>query len=119
MYSQFSPIVCEPIKGKTSLCEKLISMLPDKRVALISQDSFYKPLSKEEKIHVADKNFDAPDALDFELMQDVLLKLQAGKRADVPIYDYTIHARKPEQIMVFSPDVILFEVSFFFFPSCE
>src|SRR5690242_7555484 len=51
--------------GKTSVCKLILNRLGDHRVAIISQDCFYKNLSDEEKQKARDKeyNFDHPGKL--------------------------------------------------------
>ena len=59
-------------------------------------DSFYKVLSEESHQLAAlnEYNFDHPDAFDFELMVKTLKKLKAGKRVEVPIYNFVTHRRE-------------------------
>ena len=50
--------------GKTTVVRKLIEMLPQEKVAILPQDSYYKdnqdiPLEERQKI-----NFDHPDSVD-------------------------------------------------------
>jgi uridine kinase len=49
---------------------------PSSKVVLIAQDRFYKPLTEEEKRNISNKNFDHPDSLDFEMIQNVLSELR-------------------------------------------
>jgi hypothetical protein len=42
--------------GKTSVCKLILQKLGDHRVAIISQDCFYKNLSSEEKGKMRDKS---------------------------------------------------------------
>uniref|UniRef100_A0A671NTQ2 uridine/cytidine kinase n=1 Tax=Sinocyclocheilus anshuiensis TaxID=1608454 RepID=A0A671NTQ2_9TELE len=67
-------------------------------VVLLSMDSFYKVLSKEEQELAArnEYNFDHPDAFDFELLVTVLRKLKKGKSIKVPVYDFTSHSHRKE-----------------------
>ena len=66
--------------GKTTLCEniqKLMSFDANFNVLLIALDSFYKPLRKGID-DAANYNFDAPEALDFDMAYDVLKSLLKG-----------------------------------------
>jgi uridine kinase len=49
-------------------------------VVIISMDSFYRALNAEEKKEVAAGNydFDHPNAFDFGLLKDTLLKIKSG-----------------------------------------
>jgi len=54
-------------------------------------------------------NFDHPDALENELLVQHLRQLCAGRPAEVPIYDFTTHTRRPETRTVYPHRVILVE----------
>ena len=86
-------------------------MLDLSSVVLISMDSFYKVLSPEESkraIH-NDFNFDHPDAFEFPLLYETLLKLKRGESVDIPSYDFTTHSRTPTSTRVSGAKVIIFE----------
>lgn len=80
-------------------------------VVLLSMDSFYKVLNKEEQELAAksEYNFDHPDAFDFELLVSVLRKLKKGKSIKVPVYDFTSHCRRKEWKTVYGANVVIFE----------
>ncbi|KAI2652163.1 Uridine-cytidine kinase-like 1 [Labeo rohita] len=87
--------------GKTTVANKIIEALDVPWVVLLSMDSFYKVLSKEEQELAArnEYNFDHPDAFDFELLVTVLRKLKKGKSIKVPVYDFTNHSRRKEWLL--------------------
>jgi len=96
--------------GKTSVAEKLLSMLPNQRVAIVTQDSFYRNLTPEELPYARDFNWDCPEAFDWELQKDVLTSLRARKKVDIPIYDYVNNCRDPNKhITLWNVDVVIFE----------
>eukprot|EP01089_Gocevia_fonbrunei_P012007 TRINITY_DN271_c0_g1_i1.p1 TRINITY_DN271_c0_g1~~TRINITY_DN271_c0_g1_i1.p1 ORF type:complete len:240 (+),score=51.46 TRINITY_DN271_c0_g1_i1:147-866(+) len=97
--------------GKTSVCELIISELKDQRVATISLDSFYRPLTNEERQNVAEYNFDHPDAFDWELTIETLRALKDGtKRVEIPQYDFVTHSRlNSHASTVYGADVVIFE----------
>lgn len=82
--------------GKTSVCERIVELLANQRVGTLSVDSFYRPLTQEERSHVSDYNFDHPDAFDWQLIVSSVGKLAKGKTVDIPTYDFTTHSRKPD-----------------------
>uniref|UniRef100_A0A673CB46 Uridine-cytidine kinase-like 1 n=1 Tax=Sphaeramia orbicularis TaxID=375764 RepID=A0A673CB46_9TELE len=86
--------------GKTTVANKIIEALDVPWVVLLSMDSFYKVLNKEEQELAAknEYNFDHPDAFDFELLVTVLRKLKKGKSIKVPVYDFTSHSRRKEWV---------------------
>ncbi|XP_048839350.1 uridine-cytidine kinase-like 1 isoform X1 [Brienomyrus brachyistius] len=97
--------------GKTTAAQKIIEALDVPWVVLLSMDSFYKVLTKEQQALAAsnDYNFDHPDAFDFDLLGATLLKLKQGKSVKIPVYDFTIHGRQKEWKTVYGASVIIFE----------
>ncbi|XP_043962338.1 uridine-cytidine kinase-like 1 isoform X2 [Gambusia affinis] len=97
--------------GKTTVANKIIEALDVPWVVLLSMDSFYKVLNKEEQELAAknEYNFDHPDAFDFELLITVLRKLKKGKSIKVPVYDFTSHSRRKEWKTVYGANVVIFE----------
>jgi len=95
--------------GKTSFAEKILKMLPNERVIIVSQDNFYRGLRPEEQATAADFNFDHPDALDWETMYNALSALRQRKRVEIPTYDYVTHTRSSVVRELWNYDVVLFE----------
>ncbi|XP_040203918.1 uridine-cytidine kinase-like 1 isoform X3 [Rana temporaria] len=97
--------------GKTTVANKIIEALDVPWVVLLSMDSFYKILSKEEQELAArnEYNFDHPDAFDFDLLVNVLRKLKKGKSVKVPVYDFTTHSRRKDWKTVYGANVVIFE----------
>ncbi|XP_060107209.1 uridine-cytidine kinase-like 1 isoform X1 [Heteronotia binoei] len=97
--------------GKTTVANKIIEALDVPWVVLLSMDSFYKVLNKEQQQQAAcnEYNFDHPDAFDFDLLISVLRKLKEGKSVKVPVYDFTTHSRRKEWKTVYGANVIVFE----------
>ena len=95
--------------GKTTVVNKILDILPENQVAILSQDSYYKDssnLSLEERKSV---NFDHPDAIEFDLLLDHINELKKGHTIQKPIYSYITCTRSAETIPVESKDVILIE----------
>ncbi|KAK7135908.1 hypothetical protein R3I94_014545 [Phoxinus phoxinus] len=97
--------------GKTTVANKIIEALDVPWVVLLSMDSFYKVLSREEQALAAknDYNFDHPGAFDFELLESTLRKLKLGKSVKIPVYDFTTHGRQKDWKNVYGASVIIFE----------
>lgn len=95
--------------GKTTVVKAIQNHL-NKKVAVISQDSYYKDSSHipvEERKAI---NFDHPDAIDWDLLCDHLKSLREGKSIKQPIYSYITCTRsKTETITVNPADVIIVE----------
>ncbi|HCU05420.1 MAG: uridine kinase [Gammaproteobacteria bacterium GWE2_42_36] len=95
--------------GKTLLSNTIVKELGSKRVAVLSEDSYYKPLSHlsfEERSKV---NFDHPDSLDHALLHEHLMALQAGQSIEVPVYDFETHSRSKETRFVGNHTIIVLE----------
>jgi len=95
--------------GKTTVVNKILDILPENQVAILSQDSYYKDssnLSIEERKSV---NFDHPDAIEFDLLLQHINELKKGNTIQKPIYSYITCTRSAETIPVESKDVILIE----------
>ncbi|XP_041043257.1 uridine-cytidine kinase-like 1 isoform X1 [Carcharodon carcharias] len=97
--------------GKTTVANKIIEALDVPWVVLLSMDSFYKVLNKEEQELAAksEYNFDHPDAFDFDLIIHTLRKLKKGKSVKVPVYDFTTHSRRKDWKTVYGANVVIFE----------
>ena len=66
--------------GKTTLSLAIIRELSLPWVVLMSVDSFYKPLTHEQSAAAFQNefDFDAPEAIDFDLLVDKLRDIKAG-----------------------------------------
>lgn len=64
-----------------------------RQVVCISQDSFYRDLSKDEiiKAEKGQFNFDHPDAFNEKLMETTLKDILDGRKCEIPVYDYKNH----------------------------
>ncbi|XP_051153330.1 uridine-cytidine kinase isoform X2 [Leptopilina boulardi] len=105
--------------GKSTVCKRIMEKLgqvdkdhDQRQVVCISQDSFYKDLSPEDKLK-AEKgqfNFDHPDAFDDNFILQTLEDIRAGVKCEIPAYDYRTNSLIKDQITTIYPaDVVLFE----------
>ena len=91
--------------GKSTFAERLKAAFPE-QVSLISCDNYYLPhdeLSLEQRVLL---NYDAPEALEFDLMVRHLEQLQNGQTALCPVYDFTKHTRS-EKVTEIQPHPII------------
>ncbi|KAK9970769.1 hypothetical protein ABG768_026685 [Culter alburnus] len=104
--------------GKSSVCGKIMELLGQnkidhhqRQVAILSQDSFYRVLTPEQKAKAlkGQFNFDHPDAFDNELIVKTLCDIMEGRTVQIPVYDFVTHSRKEETVAVYPADVVLFE----------
>ncbi|MDY6250675.1 MAG: uridine kinase [Bacteroidaceae bacterium] len=96
--------------GKTTVVRKIIEELPAGKVSVIPQDSYYKaaepgvPLTELQK-----KNFDHPDAFDWDLLFEQIKELREGRAIEQPQYSFLTCDRLSETLHVEPTDVILIE----------
>ena len=95
--------------GKSTVAKNIIKEIPKINVAIINQDSYYKPhddLSMEER---AKLNYDHPLSFDNDLLEHHLQELLRGNSVEVPIYDFTIHTRSEGTLTVEPRNIIILE----------
>ena len=95
--------------GKTTVARSIHDRVGRDRIEWISHDSYYREfegLDAEARHHI---NFDHPDSLESELLARHLDALAKGFPVEVPIYDFTTHARKTETHRVEPRKVIIVE----------
>ena len=95
--------------GKTTVAAEILRRAGTDHISLIQHDAYYKDLSDLPVAQRAMQNFDHPDALDDDLLIAHLQELKAGRPVEVPIYDFTTHARTAKTLRVESHRVILLE----------
>lgn len=94
--------------GKTTIT-RLLSERFDKDVSVIYYDNYYKAhddLTYDERAKI---NYDCPDAFDTELFLEDVAKLKRGEDVLCPVYDYTVHNRSNQTLLIKSAPVILLE----------
>ena len=95
--------------GKTTVARAIYDRVGRDKIEWISHDSYYRNfegLNPEERHHI---NFDHPDSLETELLARHLDVLSKGASVEVPLYDFTTHARKAETVRVEPRKVIIVE----------
>ncbi|PYQ29808.1 MAG: uridine kinase [Acidobacteria bacterium] len=95
--------------GKTTVARSIYDRVGKDRIEWISHDSYYRNfdgLSPEERHGI---NFDHPDSLETELLVRHLDVLSKGSSIEVPLYDFTTHARRPETTRVEPRKVVIVE----------
>ena len=95
--------------GKTTVVNQIIEQLPKCDVTVISQDSYYKDtsdLSYEERVKI---NFDHPNSIDFELLEEHLLELKKGNTIEQPVYSFIEHNRTGDTEITEPKKVVIVE----------
>ena len=94
--------------GKTTLMKNLVEHFGD-MVTVMSHDNYYKrhdEMTYEERCKL---NYDEPAALETDLMVRQLDQLRQGKEILCPVYDFTVHNRSDETILIKPERVIIVE----------
>ena len=95
--------------GKTTLADKVVDSFRDHEVSILRHDNYYKrhdDMCYEERTKL---NYDHPDAFDTDLLCEHIRLLEEGKEIQMPVYDYSVHNRSNETILVKPAPVIVLE----------
>ena len=95
--------------GKTTLANRLVEKFGEDEVTILRHDNYYKahddiPFEERENL-----NYDHPDAFDTDLLCEHLRLLKEGHSISVPTYDYCLHTRARECIVVHPAPAIVVE----------
>ena len=94
--------------GKTTLMNNIVSRFSED-ITVLSHDSYYRrhdDMTYEERCQL---NYDEPAALETELMVKHLDRLRNGEAIDCPVYDFTVHNRSNETVLIQPRKVIIVE----------
>ena len=94
--------------GKYTFAERLKAAFPD-HVSLISCDNYYLPHDDLPLEARAKLNYDAPEALEFDLMVRHLSELKGGQAVLCPVYDFTRHTRSISVTEILPRPIILID----------
>ncbi len=95
--------------GKTTVSNALLDRVGHQNIAYLPHDAYYKDLRhlpENQRILI---NFDHPDSLDTELLIQHIKALQNWNPVEIPVYDFTKHARTNKTITVTPQPIILVE----------
>jgi len=95
--------------GKTTVANRILERVGAEHIACIPHDAYYKDLHHLTLEERSNLNFDHPDALETSLMIEHLTLLRNGYPAEIPVYDFTRHARTDETIHVEPAPIVLVE----------
>ena len=96
--------------GKTTVVKKIVEEIPNARVSVIPQDSYYKAAEPGVPLEVLQqKNFDHPDAFDWDLLFQQVNDLRNGKSIEQPTYSFLKCDRLPETVHVEPTNVVIIE----------
>lgn len=95
--------------GKTTLADKLVDSFGRDEVSILRHDNYYKRHDEMTYDERALLNYDHPDAFDTELLCEHIRMLKNGQAIEMPVYDYTVHNRSDEVVVVNPAPVIVLE----------
>jgi uridine kinase len=95
--------------GKTTVANVILNKVGRSRIAYIPHDAYYKDLRHLPPLRRQEINFDHPDSLESELMEQHIKDLCSWHSVQLPVYDFTTHTRTTQVIEVKPSRVILVE----------
>ena len=101
--------------GKSEISQHLIRRFSTKTSTVIPLDAYYKDLSSLRPGERDKRNFDLPEALDYDLLKEHLQLLIRGNEVKKPIYDFTTHTRSTRFEKITPCDLIVIEGLFTFY----
>jgi len=95
--------------GKTTVANVILARVGAERIAFLPHDAYYRDLADLPHAQRDVVNFDHPDSLETELLIRHLEGLKRGETVDIPVYDFTAHARTDRTTSIPPHPVILVE----------
>ncbi len=92
--------------GKSYLARYLSDVLHARILAL---DSYYRDLSHLTADVRARANFDAPEALEHELLIEQVAQLKRAESIRLPVYDFATHTRSPKTNVLAPTEIVIVE----------
>ena len=94
--------------GKSTFTNRLKAEFSD-HVTVVYHDNYYR--AQDEKTLEERKlvNYDHPDALETDMLLRHLRMLREGRPVNSPVYDFTMHTRSKETILIQPSPVIIIE----------
>lgn len=95
--------------GKTTFVKKLIHRLPEGNVTVISQDAYYLDNSHITSEERKEKNYDHPDAIDWDLLSNHVHQLKNNISVEQPVYSMLTCTRSSETHTIHPNKVLVVE----------
>lgn len=95
--------------GKTTVVNKILEKFSKEEVAVLSHDSYYYDNSELTLEERRQKNYDHPDAIEFDLMIEHVKKLMQGESIEEPVYSFISCTRQPETRTIQPHHVLIIE----------
>jgi uridine kinase len=100
--------------GKTTFLNALFGAFPENRLALVSQDNYYKTQEEQEVDKNGWANFDLPSSIDDQRFLRDLKLLSTGRSITKMEYTFNNPALAPKQITINPAPIIIIEGLFVF-----
>ena len=94
--------------GKTTLLKNIIQSFGP-AITVLSHDNYYKRHDEMTYEERCKHNYDEPAALETDLMVRQLEQLRRGQEILCPVYDFTVHNRSDETVLIKPERVIIVE----------
>jgi len=95
--------------GKSTIARAVLEALPPGSGVMLQQDHYYRPQTHLPESERESVNYDHPDALELDLMTQHLDALRSGKSIQRPTYDFTVHDRAKDGVLVEPAAIIVVE----------
>ena len=95
--------------GKSSISKHIHNYFGQKKCGIIEVDSYYNDLRHIDFEEREKKNFDHPNAFDFNFLYEQLIALKNNSSIEIPIYDYKTHTRKNDFKKISNQKIIVIE----------
>jgi uridine kinase len=95
--------------GKSTVAQAILDRVGAGHIAHLPHDAYYRDLSDLPPAQRESVNFDHPDSLETPLLIRHLEDLRQGRAVEIPIYDFTRHARTDRRRRIEPQPVILVE----------
>lgn len=100
--------------GKTTFIHELRNTFGEDRLAVVSEDNYYKKWELQTVDENGVINFDIPGAIDHEALLADLHRLAAGETVERPEYTFNNRTAEPRRIIVHPAPVCILEGLFIF-----
>lgn len=95
--------------GKTTVAQEILNRVGPARIACLPHDAYYRDLSGLPPAQRAEVNFDHPNALETELLIQHILQLKQYQPIELPVYDFSVHTRTAQTVLIKPQRVIMVE----------
>lgn len=93
--------------GKTTVARAILEAVGAEQIAYLPHDAYYRDMPQltfEERVH---QNYDHPNSLETKLLIKHIKKLLKWQPVQVPVYDFSMHRRTTETVLVEPSPIIL------------